>query len=216
MHIWGGLIENVNEGNISIKEVDQAVSRLLKLKFQLGLFENPYVDTEKAVKTVHSKESVDIALQASREGIVLLKNENNLLPLKKDIKSIALIGPNAEAPVDQLGDYCPHNIPQEVVTVLKGITNKIPKTKITYVKGCDVIGNTLNEIEKAKDTAKHSDVAIVVLGEAGDITNGEGKDVASLDLTGIQEDLLKAVYATGTKNCFGFDQRQAFINQVGC
>ncbi|MCE5250295.1 glycoside hydrolase family 3 C-terminal domain-containing protein [bacterium] len=195
----GGLIENVNEGKISIKEVDRAVARLLRLKFQLGLFENPYVDPEKAVKTVHSKESTELALQASRESIVLLKNEKNLLPLKKDIKSIALIGPNAEAPVDQLGDYFPHNVPQEVVTVLKGITNKVPKAKITYVKGCDVIGNKLNEIEKAKNAAKHSDVAIVVLGEAGDRTNGEGKDVASLDLTGIQEDILKAVYATGTR-----------------
>lgn len=195
----GGLIENVNEGKISIKEVDQAVSRLLRLKFQLGLFENPYVDPGKAVKIVHSKESTELALQASREGIVLLKNEKNLLPLKKDIKTIALIGPDADAPVDQLGDYFPHNVPQEVVTVLKGITNKVPKAKINYVKGCDVIGNKLNEIEKAKDAAKHSDVAIVVIGEAGDRTNGEGKDIASLDLTGIQEDLLKAVYATGTK-----------------
>jgi len=195
----GGLIENVNEGKIAMKEVDQAVSRLLRLKLQMGLFEKPYVDPEYAVSIVNSKEHKELALQAAREGIVLLKNEKQILPLKKDIKTIAVIGPNADAPVDQLGDYFPHNVPQEVVTVLQGIKNKVPaKTKITYVKGCEVIGNKINEIAKAKTAAKNADIAIVVIGEGGYITNGEGRDVASLDLTGMQEDLLKAVYSTGT------------------
>ncbi len=195
----GGLIENVYEGKISMKEVDQAVSRLLRLKFQMGLFEDPYVDPEYAERIVNSEEHRELALQAAREGIVLLKNEKNILPLKKDIKTIAVIGPNADAPIDQLGDYFPHHIPQDVVTVIEGIKNKVPaKTKITYVKGCDVIGNELNEIEKAKNAAKNADIAIVVIGEGGYITNGEGRDVASLDLTGLQEELLRAVYATGT------------------
>jgi beta-glucosidase len=195
----GGLIENVNEGKISMKEVDQAVSRILSLKFKMGLFEHPYVDPEYAVSVVNSKTHKELALQTAREGIVLLKNEKNILPLRKDIKTIAVIGPNAEAPVDQLGDYFPHNVPQEVVTVLKGIKNKVsPKTKISYVKGCEIIGNKLNEIDKAKAAAKNADLAIVVIGEGGYITNGEGRDVASLDLTGLQEELLKAVYATGT------------------
>jgi beta-glucosidase len=86
-----------------------------------------------------------------------------------------------------------------VVTVLEGIKSKVsPKAKITYVKGCEVMGDKLNEIEKAKAAAKGADIAVVVIGEAGYITNGEGRDVASLDLTGLQEDLLKAVYSTGT------------------
>ena len=195
----GGLIENVNEGKISVEDVNQAVARLLRLKFQLGLFENPYVDVGNAVKTVNSEEHKALALQTEREAIVLLKNEKNMLPLKKNLKSIAIIGPDADAPVDQLGDYIPHAIPQEVVTVLKGIKNKVsPKTRITYVKGCEVIGNKLNEIEKAKNAAKNAEIAIVVIGEAGYVTNGEGRDVASLDLTGLQEELLKAVYSTGT------------------
>ncbi|MCX6256192.1 MAG: glycoside hydrolase family 3 C-terminal domain-containing protein [Bacteroidia bacterium] len=195
----GGLIENVNEGKISMKEVDQAVSRLLRLKFQMGLFEHPYVDPGYAVSIVNSKEHKAVALQASRESIVLLKNEKKLLPLKKDIKTIAVIGPNADAAIEQLGDYFPHNIPQHVVTVLEGIKNKVsPKSKITYVKGCDIIGNKLNEIEKAKSAAKNADYAIVVVGEDGGVTNGEGHDMANLDLTGRQEELLKAVYATGT------------------
>ena len=195
----GGLIENVNEGKISIQDVDKAVSRILRLKFQMGLFENPYVDPERAVKVVHSDENKELALQTARESIVLLKNEKNILPLKKDIKSIAVIGPNADAAMNQLGDYFPHNIPQEVVTVLKGIKNKVPsKTKISYVKGCDVIGNKVDEIQKAKIAAKNADIAIVVIGEDGGATNGEGHDMANLDLTGRQEELLKAVYETGT------------------
>ena len=132
-------------------------------------------------------------------GIVLLKNEENILPLRKDIKSIAVIGPNADAAMNQLGDYIPHNIPQKIVTVLEGIKAKVsPKTKINYVKGCNILADDLNEFTKAISAAKNADIAIVGLGEAGNVTNGEGRDVASLDLTGMQEDLLKAVHNTGT------------------
>ncbi len=195
----GGLIENVHEGKISMKEVDQAVSRLLRLKFQMGLFEHPYVDPEYAISIVNSKENRELALQASRESIVLLKNEKKILPLKKDIGTIAVIGPDADASIAQLGDYFPHNIPQHVVTVLEGIKSKAsPKAKITYVKGCNIIGNKLNEIEKAKKAAKNADIAVVVIGEDGGVTDGEGHDMANLDLTGLQEELLKAVYSTGT------------------
>jgi beta-glucosidase len=195
----GGLIENVHEGKIPMSEVDLAVSRILRLKFQLGLFENPYTDTDRAKKIVHSDSHRDLAREAEREGIVLLKNQKKLLPLKKDIKTIAVIGPAADAAIDQLGDYHPQFIPQEIVTPLEGIKNKVsPKTKILYVRGCEVTGDKLNEIEKAKAAAKNADIAIVVVGEKGYVTNGEGRDVASLDLTGLQEDLLKAVYSTGT------------------
>jgi beta-glucosidase len=194
----GDLIKNVNEGKIPIQQVDQAVARLLRLKFQLGLFEHPYIDVEKAVKTVHTDEHRDLALQTARESMVLLKNENNILPLKKNIRSIAVIGPLANARIEQIGDYIPQNVPQEIVSVLKGIQNKVsPKTKETYVKGCNVIGDKLNEIEQAKAAAKKADIAIVCLGEDGYKTNGEGRDVALLELTGLQEDLLKAVYSTG-------------------
>ncbi len=195
----GDLIENVNEGKISISQVDQAVERILRIKFQMGLFENPFVDVERAVKIVNSEEHKQLALQTAREAIVLLKNEKNTLPLKKEIKSIAVIGPNAVAPVDQLGDYIPQTVPQHVVTILEGIRNKVSSgTKVTYVKGCNVIGSEVNEIEKAKKAAKSADIALVVIGEGGYTTNGEGRDVASLDLTGMQEDLLKAVHSTGT------------------
>jgi len=197
--------ENVLEGKVSIETVDRSVRRVLRIKFLLGLFENPYVDVEKAVRESNTKESKELALQAAREGIVLLKNEKNILPLDKKIKSIAVIGPNADNERNQLGDYISHNITQEVVTVLEGIKNKVSSnTKVTYVKGCNVIGNDLNEISKAQKAARNAEVAIVVVGEnerkadGGRGTNGEGTDVASLDLTGFQEELLKAVHATGT------------------
>ncbi|HBL77184.1 MAG TPA: beta-glucosidase [Prolixibacteraceae bacterium] len=195
----GALVESVEEGSVPMKVIDDAVRNILRVKFMLGLFEKPYVNPEEAVKVVHSEEHQELALEAAREGIVLLRNEKNILPLDKNIKSIAVIGPLADSGMDQIGDYIPHNIPQELVTVLKGIREKVSaSTKIDYVRGCNVIGNDLNEIEKAQDAAKMADIAIVVVGEIGSDTNGEGHDVASLDLTGYQQKLLEAVYSTGT------------------
>ncbi len=199
------MIENVKEGKVSMELIDRAVRRILELKFRLGLFENPYVNPDNALKVTHTIESQDVALNVAREGIVLLKNEKNILPLSKNLKKIAIIGPNADNEKNQLGDYTSLVVLQNIVTVLDGIKAKVsPKTKIEYVKGCDVIGNKYNEISKARSIAKSADLAIVVLGEnewlAPDHTgtNGEGYDVASLDLTGLQENLLKAVYETGT------------------
>ena len=199
------MIENVNEGKVSMALIDRAVKRILEQKFRLGLFENPYADPEYAVKVTHANESQEVALNVAREGIVLLKNENNILPLDKTIKKIAIIGPNADNDKNQLGDYTSLVVLQNIVTVLDGIKAKVSqKTKIEYIKGCDVIGNDYNEISKARNIAKSADLAIVVLGENEWLapnktgTDGEGYDVASLDLTGLQEDLLKAVYTTGT------------------
>jgi beta-glucosidase len=199
------MIENVKEGKVSMELIDRAVKRILEQKFRLGLFENPYVDPEYAVKVTHTKESREVALEVALEGIVLLKNENKLLPVLSGIKKIAIIGPNANNEKNQLGDYTAQVVLQDIVTVLDGIKAKVSqKTKLEYIKGCDVIGSDYNEISKAKSIAKSADLAIVVLGEnewqAPDHTgtDGEGYDVASLDLTGLQEDLLKAVYETGT------------------
>ena len=199
------MIENVREGRVSMEYIDRAVRRILKQKYRLGLFENPFVDADNAVRVVHSKEHQELALRAAREGIVLLKNENNLLPLDKNIKSIAVIGPNADHVMNQLGDYVAWTVLQDVVTILEGIKSKVsPRTKVVYVKGCDVIGDGTDEISKARKAAKKADVAIVVVGEnewqteGGKGTDGEGRDVASLDLTGRQEELVRAVYETGT------------------
>ena len=115
------LLASVREGKVPMSLIDRAVGRILKQKFRLGLFEKPLVDVERAVQTVHQPAHQDLALQAAREAIVLLKNDKNLLPLKKTLRSIAVIGPNADEPRSQLGDYAPRRIPQHIVTVLEGI-----------------------------------------------------------------------------------------------
>ena len=199
------MIENVSEGKVSMETIDRSVRRVLETKFQLGLFENPFVIPENALEISHTQETQEIALNAAQEGIVLLKNENNLLPLIRDIKSIAVIGPNADDAENQLGDYTSEVVLQDIVTVLDGIKSKLSaNTKINYVKGCNVIGDELDEISAAVNAAKKSEVAIVVVGENewqrsdGLGTDGEGYDVATLELTGKQKELVQKIYATGT------------------
>ncbi len=199
------MIENVEEGQVSMETIDRSVRRVLEVKFRLGLFENPFADPERAKVASHTLEHQELALQAAREGIVLLKNENSLLPLSKNLKSIAVIGPNANDEKNQLGDYTSNVVLQDIVTVLDGIKNKLSATaKINYVKGCNVIGHELDEINEAVKAAKRSEVAIVVLGENEwqkadkQGTDGEGYDVATLELTGKQKELVMKVQATGT------------------
>jgi beta-glucosidase len=203
------LVESVEEGRVPMALVDRAVRRVLEQKFRLGLFDNPYADPERAARIVHSQEHQDLALRAGREGIVLLKNEKNLLPLKKNLKAIAVIGPDAENLMNQLGDYSPHKIPQHIATILEGIKAKVgADTKVVQVKGCGVLGTDKSGFAEATRAAKSADVAIVVVGEnqgqngveeeKDPPTDGEGHDVASLDLSGVQEDLIRAVVETGT------------------
>ncbi len=202
------LIQNVDEGRVPVSLVDLSVRRVLREKFRLGLFEHPYVDPQQALKIVHSQPHQDLALVAAREGIVLLKNEQNLLPLKKNLKSIAVIGPDADNTLNQLGDYTAKKVTQPVVTILQGIKQKVgPQTKVLYAKGSNVLGDDKSGFREAVQAAKGADLAVVVVGEqfGSDTdykermaTDGEGSDVASLDLTGVQEELVQAVSATGT------------------
>jgi beta-glucosidase len=202
------LIASVREGLVPEALVDRAVRRILRQKVRLGLFERPYVDLARAERTVHSPEHRRLALEAAREGIVLLKNQGGLLPLDRErVRSIAVIGPNADDARNQLGDYTAHTVLQEVVTVLEGVRKGVPRSRIEHVRGCDVTGRATDEIEPARQAAKRADVAIVVVGEnewrarRGDErtgTSGEGFDSATLELTGMQEDLVRAVAETGT------------------
>jgi beta-glucosidase len=198
------MIENVDEGRVSLETIDRSVRRVLEQKFRLGLFENPFVDPHQASKVSHTPENQELALEAAREGIVLLRNENGILPLHQGISSIAVIGPNADDERNQLGDYTSEVVLQEITTVLEGIEEKIGRKGVQYVKGCNVIGKELNEIEKAVKAAGKSDVAVVVLGENEwqrenhEGTSGEGYDVATLEITGLQKELIRRVHATGT------------------
>jgi beta-glucosidase len=204
----GPLIESVEQGRIPMALVDRAVRRVLELKFHLGLFEHPYADVEHAKQVVHSPEHQRLALDAAREGIVLLRNESNLLPVTKTLKSIAVIGPNADNASNLFGDYSPSVVPQHVATILEEIKAKVsPKTRVVHAKGCSINDQDKSGFQQAVQAAKSADVAIVIVGEQArregekdrpPPTDGEGYDVASLDLTGVQEDLVRAIQATGT------------------
>jgi len=205
----GPLIESVEEGRVPVALVDRAVRRVLEQKFRLGLFEHPYADPEQAERVMHSEEHQQVALDAAREGIVLLKNDGNLLPLSKTLKSIAVIGPDADSASNLFGDYAPSVVPQHVQTILDRIKAKVaPGTRVVYAKGCAVNDQDKRGFAAAVEVARQAAVAIVVVGEqarregAEDRqsrpTDGEGYDVASLDLTGVQEELVEAVAATGT------------------
>jgi beta-glucosidase-like glycosyl hydrolase len=204
----GPLIESVEEGKVSMWLVDRALRRVLEQKFRLGLFEHPYADLAQAERVMHSKEHQELALRTAREGIVLLKNETNLLPLKKDVKSIAVIGPNADDAINMVGDYSPQVILQPMASILDAIKARVSRgTQVFYAKGCAVNDQDKSGIAAAVEAAKKAGVAVVVVGEQArrkggpDLappTDGEGYDVASLDLTGVQEDLVQAVAATGT------------------
>jgi beta-glucosidase len=199
------MIASVREGKVDMALVDRAVRRILLQKIRLGLFENTHVDPARAEKVIHNVEHQDLALEAARAGIVLLKNEKKTLPLRKDLKSIAVIGPNADDRLNQLGDYVALKVTQDVTTVLEGIRRAVsPATQVTYVKGCEVLGTGLNEIDQARKAAAGAAAAVIVVGENewqkkdGQGTSGEGYDAATLELTGLQDELIEAVAGTGT------------------
>ena len=200
----GDMLANVREGRVSEATIDRSVRRVLDLKFRLGLFENPYVQVQKAEASVNTPEHVALAHVAARESIVLLKNQNNLLPLSGNLQSVAVIGPNADHVRNQLGDYTSRVVLQEVVTVLEGIRAIAGSARVEYVQGCNVVGSEVNQIREAARAARRAEVAVVVLGEnewqaeGGKGTSGEGYDVATLELTGLQQQLVQAVVATGT------------------
>lgn len=209
------------EGLITMADLDRAVGNVLRLKFQMGLFENPYVSPEVAKKLVRSKEHKELARQVAREGVVLLKNEG-VLPLSKNLKQLAVIGPNADMMYNQLGDYTAPQDRKEVVTVLDGIRATVSKgTRVTYVKGCAVRDTTATDIPAAVAAAQAADAVVLVVGGSSardfktkyistgaatvsedaktlpDMDCGEGFDRSSLHLLGDQEKLIRAVAATG-------------------
>ncbi|MFZ4621743.1 MAG: glycoside hydrolase family 3 N-terminal domain-containing protein [Bacteroidota bacterium] len=206
------LRELVKEGTIPMSMLDERVAEVLRVKFRLGLFDQPYVQhPEQADSVVASNEHQAVSLEASRKSIVLLKNKGNILPLKKNIRSIFVTGPNADATKSSVSRYGPNRI--DVTSVLEGIRKKAGTSfEVKYTKGCELLdanwpeseilpspmnAEELKEIEKAAAMARTSDVAVVVLGDDERIV-GESKSRTSLDLPGYQLDLVKAVAATGT------------------
>jgi len=205
------LRELVKEGKVSMKTLDDRVRDVLRVKFLVGIFDHPYVvDAEASERVVNSTAHQQVALRAARESIVLLKNEKNVLPLSKAIKSVAVIGPNADNDSNTQYRYGPNGV--KGVTVLQGIKNKLGGGVIvSYAKGCEIINENWPETEvlpepltlaeqkeigHAVDVARNSDLAVVVLGDSSK-TVGESASRSSLDLPGHQLDLVQAVNATG-------------------
>jgi beta-glucosidase len=218
------LLAAVQQKLVAPEALDRAVGRVLRVKFEMGLFENPYVDPARAAKLVKTPATVQLARQVAQESIVLLKNEKDLLPLAKTVQRIAVIGPNADNIYNQLGDYTAPQPASNVVTVLEGIRAKVPaSTQINYVRGCAIRDTASANIAEAVAAARQAQVAVVVLGGSSardfkteyqstgaatvtasggqaisDMESGEGYDRATLDLLGKQLALLQAVVATGT------------------
>lgn len=200
----------VDNGKISQETLDKRVAEILRIKFRLGLFDNPYRGNGKqAEQIVHSKEHQAVSLEAARQSLVLLKNETNLLPLSKSIRSIAVIGPNANEQTQLICRYGPANAP--IKTVYQGIKELLPHAGVIYKKGCDIIDphfpeseildfpKTAEEVqlmEEAIRAAKQAEVVVMVLG-GNELTVREDRSRTSLNLPGRQEELLKAVCATG-------------------
>ena len=200
----------VDNGKISQETLDKRVAEILRIKFRLGLFDNPYRGNGKqAEQIVHSKEHQAVSLEAARQSLVLLKNETHLLPLSKSIRSIAVIGPNADEQTQLICRYGPANAP--IKTVYQGIKELLPHTEVIYKKGCDIIDphfpeseildfpKTAEEVqlmEEAIRAAKQAEVVVMVLG-GNELTVREDRSRTSLNLPGRQEELLKAVCATG-------------------
>ncbi|MBE3117498.1 MAG: glycoside hydrolase family 3 protein, partial [Candidatus Atribacteria bacterium] len=213
-------------GDLDIETVNTAVRRHLQKKFELGLFDNPYTDEGRVLEVFETPEQRSLAREIARQSMVLLKNDG-LLPLKKSIGTLAIIGPNADHARSQLGDYsyaatlellrslvpvdssfvnvnadalAEHDV--QVVTVLKGIEGAVsPETKVLYAKGCDNLDTDTSGFAEAVKIAEQADAVVLILGDRSGLvptcTTGEFRDCADLRLPGVQEELAKAILATG-------------------
>ena len=215
---FADLGESLRAGKITEAELDRAVARVLRLKFEMGLFEHPYVDVKAARTQVRSAEHKAVALDVARASVTLLKNAQGTLPLRKD-QRVAVIGPNADNVYNLLGDYTSPQEEGNVKTILTGILSKLPSAQVEYVKGCAVRDTTTSDIAAAVRAAQRADVVIVAVGgssardfktsykETGaavtdsktlsDMDCGEGFDRSTLDLMGHQQQLLEALAKTG-------------------
>ena len=211
------LADAVREGKVSEEALNQAVKRVLRLKFEMGLFEHPYIDAKTAGKEVHNEATIATTRQVARESITLLKNDG-ILPLNKATK-VAVIGPNADNVYNMLGDYTAPQPDGKVITVYNGIMAMIGDGNCTYSKGCAIRDTNDCDIEAAVKAAKSADVIVAVVGGSSardfktsyedtgaasseqqflsDMECGEGFDRAALDLLGRQMELLEALKKTG-------------------
>ena len=196
------LVQLVKDGKVPMALIDDAVRRILRKKFELGLFDDPYKFCNEAREqaALNNPEHVKVAREAGAKSIVLLKNQNNLLPLSKNTKTIAFIGPLVKA-VKQNKGFWDVEVPgvdsNYIVSQWEGLQNKVGSgTTLLYAKGCDIEGTNKDGFAEAVAIAKQSDVVILSIGERRDMS-GEAKSRSNLSIPGVQEELLKELLATG-------------------
>jgi beta-glucosidase len=196
------LAQLVKDKKVSVALIDDAVKRILQKKFELGLFDDPYkfCNAAREQAALNNPEHVKVAREAATKSIVLLKNQNNLLPLSKSTKTIAFIGPLVKA-VKQNKGFWDVEVPgvdsNFIVSQWEGLQNKVgANTNLLYAKGCDIEGNNKDGFAAAVEVAKQADVVILSIGERRDMS-GEAKSRSNLSIPGVQEDLLKELLATG-------------------
>jgi beta-glucosidase len=210
------LKEALQRGLVEEADIDNAVRHVLKLKYDLGLFDNPYVDEALAEAEVGTKENAQLAKQVALESAVLLKNDG-ILPFGINVNKVAVIGPNADNMYNQLGDYTAPQDPDRIVTILEGIREK-GRAEVLYAKGCSIRDENDADLEEAVRAAQKADVVVLVVGgssardfktsyeETGaaivdnhisDMDCGEGYDRSTIKLLGKQEELMQRIYAMG-------------------
>jgi beta-glucosidase len=195
------LLDLVKSGAVSEARLDQAVRRVLRVKFALGLFDKPYTDETRENHGPLPAANLDLTRRAAERSFVLLKNDavnsHPLLPLTNDVHSVALIGPLADDPGNMLGSWAGRGRPAEAVTLKTALTQKLGVDRVKYAKGGAITASTTSDIDQAVAAAQNSDVAIIALGEDAPTMTAEAASRAHLNLPGQQEALLERVVATG-------------------
>lgn len=193
------IAQAVEDNSVSVETIDTAVRRILSVKYKLGLFDNPYrfFDGEREKKESKNARQMAIAKEAALKSVVLLKNENKILPLSKTIRKIALVGPLANNQAEVMGSWKACGQAEDVVSVYQGLKNKFGNSaEIIYIKGCDFSDKDKREFEAAIKAAQQSDIVIAVVGEKA-LMSGESRSRAYLGLPGVQQDLLDTLKTTG-------------------
>jgi beta-glucosidase len=196
------LAKLVEDGKVSVGLIDDAVKRILYKKFELGLFDDPfkYCNEQREKTELAKPEHAKLAREAGAKSIVLLKNQNNLLPLSRNLKSIAFIGPLVKALKQNKGSWdvdVPGVDSNFIVSQWEGLQNKVgANTKLLYAKGCEMEGNNKDGFAEAVEVAKQAEVIILSIGERREMS-GEARNRSDITIPGVQEELLKSLLATG-------------------
>jgi beta-glucosidase len=186
----------VQEGKVPMAAIDEAVRNVLRIKFRLGLFDNPYTDESREAATLLKADYLAAAREIAARSMVLLKNERETLPISKAVKSIAVIGPLADDRQNLIGSWNGDGRGEDAVSLLAGVKAKLPSAKVTLAKGCEVAGDSNAGFDEAVRAARDSDFVILAVGESAEMS-GEASSRSSLDLPGRQLDLIKAIHAIG-------------------